>query len=137
MNRILQFCLAAASFSLAITVSIMTPPRIMAQSAPLIVKGTVTDPSGASVPDAQVFVKPSRGAELRVRTGRLGDYTVTIPQPGKYTVRVTAKGFALYQQDNVEIVPGMELNVQLSITAEAQVVDVTDEVKTVSTDPAS
>ena len=63
MNRILQFCLAAASFSLAITVSIMTPPRIMAQSAPLIVKGTVTDPSGASVPDAQVFVKPSRGAD--------------------------------------------------------------------------
>jgi len=109
---------------------------MMAQSTALTIKGTVLDPSGAAVPDAQVFFRGPRG-EVRTRTGKLGEYTITIPQPGKYTVRVNAKGFALFQQDAVDIPVSMELNATLSITADAQVVNVTDEVKTVSTDPAA
>ncbi len=126
MNRTFQLCLAVACFCLA----------MMAQTTALTVKGTVTDPSGAAVPDAQVFLRGPKG-EQRTRSGKLGEYTFVLPQPGKFQLRVNAKGFALYQQDSVDIPAGLELNVQLSITADAQVVNVTDEIKTVSTDPAA
>ncbi|MEO8028654.1 MAG: carboxypeptidase regulatory-like domain-containing protein [Bryobacteraceae bacterium] len=125
MNRTLQLCLATLCVCLG----------LMAQSAPLSVKGTVIDPSGAAVPDAQVFLRGPRG-EQRTRSGKLGEYTLTVPQPGKYTLRVLAKGFSLYQQA-VDISAASSLDVQLSITADAQVVDVTDEIKAVTTDPAS
>src|SRR5262249_47176800 len=99
------------------------------------IKGTVMDPSGAAVPEAQVFLRGPRG-EQRTKAGKLGEYTFTVP-PGKYTMRVLAKGFALYQQDEFEVSAAMTLDAQLSITADAQVVNVSDEVKMVSTDPAS
>ena len=65
----------------------------------------------------------------------MGQYTAGPVRPGKYTVRVIAKGFTLYQQQEVDISASVSLDVQLSITAEAQVVNVEAEANNVSTDP--
>ena len=67
--------------------------------------GTVTDPSGASVANAQVTVDNSeRGIHRAVTTNQDGEYGVpALPAPATYDVTVTAKGFKKYQAKGVEL----------------------------------
>src|SRR5947209_15020524 len=94
-------------------------------AAPLFAQlhGTVTDPSGASVPDALVQVRGPAG-ERRAKTDVNGVYEVTGIKPGTYTVRVIAKGFTVTQKPNVDISQPLAMDVQLIIAAEAQVLNV-------------
>jgi hypothetical protein len=96
----------------------------------------VTDPSGASVPGALVQLL-GPGGEQRTKTDNVGRYSIATVKPGKYTVRVIAKGFSVDQKTEVDIAAPVELNSQLVIQAESQVVNVDDEANSVSTDPAS
>jgi len=98
--------------------------------------GVVTDPSGASVPGALIQLLGPAG-EQRTKTDNLGRYSIASVKPGKYTVRVIAKGFSVDQKTEVDISGPAELNSQLVIQAESQVVNVDDEANSVSTDPAS
>jgi hypothetical protein len=104
---------------------------LSAQTASL--RGTVTDPSGSTAPNALVQVR-GPGGESRARTNQLGQYTFEVLKPGSYTVRVLAKGFTLNQKQ-LEINGATTLDVQLTIEAEAQVVNVEAEANTVTTDP--
>ena len=56
-------------------------------------------------------------------------------KPGSYRVRVIAKGFTVSQRENVRIEGSVSLDVQLTIEAEKQVVNVESEANNVSTDP--
>ncbi len=107
-----------------------------AQAPPVGLQGTVTDPSGANVPDALVQAR-GQGIERRVRTDMTGHYSIAPLPPGKYLVRVIAKGFTVSQQNDVEITGPVTLDVQLTIESEAQVVNVEDEADKVTTDPSS
>ena len=99
-------------------------------------RGVVTDPSGASVPDALVQLR-GPGGEQRVRTDATGQYSVPSLRAGKYLVRVIAKGFSVSQRQNLEINGPTTLDVQLNIQAETQVVNVEAEAAKVSADPES
>jgi len=98
--------------------------------------GLVTDPSGAFVPGAIVQLLGPSG-EQRTKTDNLGRYSFATLRPGKYTVRVIAKGFSVDQKTEVDIAGPAELNSQLVIQAESQVVNVEDEANSVSTDPTA
>jgi len=98
--------------------------------------GVVTDPSGALVPGALVQVRGS-GAEQRKYTDAQGVYAFPALKPGKYNVRVIAKGFTLLQQQDVEVDASTSLDLQLSIEAESQVVNVEEEANKVTVDPNS
>ncbi|MBV8819689.1 MAG: TonB-dependent receptor [Acidobacteriaceae bacterium] len=104
----------------------------IAQTASL--HGVVTDPSGAVTPNAIVQLTAPAG-DQRSRTDAAGQYSFPSLKPGSYTVRVIAKGFTLHQEENVAINGPVSLNVQLSIEAEAQVVNVESDANAVSTDP--
>ncbi|HYK59061.1 MAG TPA: hypothetical protein VEV85_06475 [Bryobacteraceae bacterium] len=58
---------------------------------------------------------------------------------GAYAVRVTAKGFAVFQRQNLDVTQPVVLDVQLTIESAAQVVNVGDEggKVAVNTDPSS
>src|SRR5713226_1261858 len=99
-------------------------------------RGVVTDPSGAFVPGAIVQSLGPAG-EQRTKTDNLGRYAFASLRPGKYTVRIIAKGFSVDQKTDVEIAGATELNSQLVIQAESQVVNVEDEANSVSTDPTA
>ena len=58
------------------------------------IAGTVTDASGAAIPNAQVTVTSlEKGQAKVVLSDRVGDYRVPLLSPGRYQVKATAKGF--------------------------------------------
>ena len=121
-------------FALA-ALSAISPQRAMAQGAGVI-KGTVTDPSAAVVPNAAVHV--TGGGQTRDdKTDGQGAYTVSLP-PGQYAVRITAPGFVTAAQ-NVAVTGGQTspLDIALQIAASAAQVDVTSgTVGAINVDPS-
>ena len=106
-----------------------------AQKVSAVLQGTVTDPSGASVPNAVVSVTGG-ATEQQARTNRTGRYTVSV-EPGSYLVRVSADGFAASENRDVTLQGPLTLDVRLAIESTEQVVNVEEETKHVSTDPSS
>ena len=94
-------------------------------------RGVITDPSGASVPGALVQVR-GPGGEQRAHTDAAGQYVLPSLRPGKYLVRVIAKGFTVAERQNLDIAGPTTLDTQLTIQAESQVVNVEDEAAKVS-----
>lgn len=108
----------------------------LGQTAGPGLRGTVTDPSGALVPNALVQLR-GPGGEQRKTTDANGQYAFPSLAPGKYQVRFIAKGFSVSQKQDVEISGATVLDGHLSIEAEAQVVNVEDEANRVSADPSA
>ncbi len=97
------------------------------------IQGTVTDPSGAGVPDATVTVtNKATNIMSRTTTRRSGVYAINGLTPGDYRVRVEKAGFKAGVLENVVIASeGMQAaNVQLQIGAQTQNVTVTAPVTT-------
>ena len=102
------------------------------------VRGTVTDPSAASVPGATVQIT-GNGTSRNAKTDGQGKFTITLP-PGSYNVRADAKGFTTFLQQNLTVSAGQvsPLDIALQIAAEAQEVQVSDQAAgQVSVDPSS
>src|ERR1700751_1383343 len=56
--------------------------------------GTVSDPSGAVVAGAKVHLRSLAQSETReTQTGSAGVYRFSLLQPGKYELKIEAKGF--------------------------------------------
>src|SRR5918996_3192577 len=66
--------------------------------------GTVSDPSGAGVPGAQVRVINTRtGVARETTTTESGNFSVLSLIPGVYTVEVTAPNFQKQTQENLRL----------------------------------
>jgi hypothetical protein len=77
------------------------PAALFAQDAASIT-GTVTDPTGAAVPNAQVTVSsPERGIKRTTTSNGEGDYLVSALPPGVYNLTITASGFKKYEAAGV------------------------------------
>ena len=69
--------------------------------------GTVTDATGATVPNAQVTLKNLATGETRTgTTSSSGDYSFNLLQPGHYSVSVTAGGFKVSNTPDLAIEAG-------------------------------
>ncbi len=67
-------------------------------------EGTITDPSGAVVPNATVAATNQASNVTTTRTtSSAGLYEITPLIPGVYTVTVTAQGFQTVKQQNIEV----------------------------------
>ena len=99
-------------------------------------RGTVTDPSGAAVPGAVVQIRGPRG-EQHVPTDRAGEYGFSALVPGRYQVRVIAKGFSIAVKKDLRIDRAAVFDTKLKIQPENQVVNVIDELNEVNTNPAA
>jgi outer membrane receptor protein involved in Fe transport len=91
------------------------------------IKGTVTDASGAAVVGATVTVKsPDKGIDRTTQTNSAGDYEVPALPPGKYSVKVQAKGFQIQQANGVEAVVSQNTvqNFSVKVASTSEVVTV-------------
>lgn len=121
-----------AYLGLALLFCLFCAPLLHAQVLYGILTGTVTDPTGAAVPDATVTVRNQNTGETRtVKTNGSGDYLVRDIQQGLWTVDVPAMGsFGEYKQENVTVT----VNTQARINVTLQPASVKSEV-TVTTAP--
>lgn len=101
--------------------------------------GVVTDPSGGVIAKAAVRLTNSSGASLDTTTNRDGFYEFKGLVPGAYTLKAVAKGFAIFTQEDIQILPGkiQQLNIGLVIQVEEEKVEVTDSSTKVDVDPSN
>ena len=99
-------------------------------------KGVVTDPSGAFVPNVLVVLIGPGSEQKRTHTDLHGQYVFNALSPGKYTLLVGAKGFNPFKGE-VDVNGAASLDAQLTIAAEAEVVNVEGKENKVTVDPAS
>ncbi len=76
----------------------------LAQTGTATISGTVTDPSGKVVPDADVSaVNMDTNAASSTKTNADGIYVVAALQPGRYRVRVSKQGFRQIELTDVNL----------------------------------
>jgi len=81
--------------SIALLLSMVIAPRLVAQVVGATLSGTITDPSGGGVAKADVTIKNSATGITRiVSTNGDGFYSAPNLQPGDYAVSTSAAGFA-------------------------------------------
>jgi len=101
-------------------------------------RGQVTDPSGAAISGASVIMTPATGSPIVVQSNGQGMYEFKSLPAGKYTLTVAARGFTLYENNNVVVADqGMRLNVSMVIEVETQKVQVSENTPTVDVNPTN
>lgn len=100
--------------------------------------GQVVDSLNAVIVGASVILVDAEGKEKTVITDRAGEFVFNGVKPGKYTVRVSAKNFSLYDNSEVTIEASQRADLTVIMTVEIakENVDVTRD-EGVSTDPDS
>jgi hypothetical protein len=93
------------------------------------IQGTVTDPSGAAIPRAQVIATNTDTGVATTRiTGAGGNYSIQPLPAGTYNVEVVSRGFQRLLQENVTVdnasVVGLPL--KLNVGAASDTVTITD-----------
>ncbi|HEU5236794.1 MAG TPA: carboxypeptidase-like regulatory domain-containing protein, partial [Pyrinomonadaceae bacterium] len=77
-----------------VALCLLVPTSAWAQSITATIVGTVTDPGGAAVPNAQVTARNvETGLSRTVTSSDEGTYRIEFLPVGKYTVDVTLSGF--------------------------------------------
>src|ERR1700730_1804160 len=77
--------------------------------------GTITDQSGAVIPDATVTVTDTqRGVTRALTTDAAGEYDAPSLTPGTYDVRVEAKGFKTTEHPGIYVGVGKEVRFDLT-----------------------
>ncbi len=112
---------------------------VWAQSDRGTLTGTVSDPSGAIVPRAEVVAKESStGIEYRANATNTGNFAVTSLPAGVYDLIVTASGFKGYLQKGITIQVAQiaSVNVVLQVGLVAESVTVMADAPLLRTDDA-
>src|SRR5712664_2717332 len=123
---------ALSVFCLAI--SLISAGRAHAQVSGATLNSTVTDASGATIPQAQlVITNVSTGVTRNVTTDSAGFYTAPNLLPGTYEVRVTATGFSTQVRTGITLTVGAQqaLPITMQVGQVSQTVEVTTEAPTV------
>src|SRR5882672_3360494 len=108
--------------------------RTYAQVVGATLSGTVTDASGAAVPNARVSIRNTATDITRdVTADAAGFYTAPNLLPGNYEVRFSAAGFSTQVDNSVNLTVGAQhvLNASLRVGQISQTVIVTSEAPTV------
>src|SRR5947207_2245906 len=125
-----------AVFTLAI--SLWTPPA-SGQAVFGSIFGTVTDPSGAAVPNAKVTVtSATKATSYTATTNADGNYSVTHLIPDTYNVRAEAAGFKAFEVKNTPVSADAAARVdgQFQVGGTTETVEVTSEAPQLKTDRA-
>jgi hypothetical protein len=101
-----------------------------AQVAGATLSGTVTDVSGAVIPEAQVSIKDvGTGVSRSVKTNVAGFYIAPNLLPGAYEITITAQGFSTEVRTGITLTVGaqQDLNLTLRVGATTETVKVSGE----------
>src|SRR5947208_9930729 len=95
-------------FRLLLAACMLCPAALFAQDTANIT-GTVTDPTGAAVANAQVTIaSPERGVTRSAAANNSGVYLFPALPVGSYDMTVTAEGFKKYQANGIKLDVGQK-----------------------------
>ncbi len=101
MNKMIRTALALALFACASLV-LLAPAR--AQSVYGSIFGTVTDKSGAAIPNATVSVtSETKNTVVTVTSNASGDFSVAHLIPDVYDLKAEAQGFKTFQAKSIQV----------------------------------
>jgi hypothetical protein len=101
---------------------------LRAQRTQGTISGTVSDPSGAVIPNAEVTITNQQtGAKRAVTTNESGYYTATALDPGTYTVMAKVAGFKTLAKAGIvlHVADEVVVPIALEVGTPTQIVEVT------------
>ncbi len=119
---------------------LLAAATLIAQEDRASIAGLVTDQSGSAVPGAAIVVTSiDRNTTARAVSTEAGRYQVGFLLPGRYVLIVEARGFKKHVRENILLVVGekLGLDVGLEVGALAESVTVTAETPLLETESAS
>ncbi len=134
-NRILTISTRSLPLAVLALLFALSSLPVAAQSGTATLSGTVEDENGAVIPGAAITVlNPSTALQRQATTNDQGSFTVTLLQPGTYSVTVRRDGFAPIEVKNVVLNVGDQkalrielkagdVNAEVQITGEAPLIN--------------
>src|SRR5260370_5801069 len=133
-RSILRGCL------LGVLAVIFTNAPMLAQNTTADVVGTVSDVSGAVIPNAKIELTNIDTHETRIVTsGSDGEYTFTLLKPSRYALTVTAQGFKTFRIESFSLSAGDRAreDSNLSVGATGETITVEGTTPALRTDSAA
>src|SRR5881409_3043885 len=114
------------------------PPAGVGQAVFGNITGTVTDPTGAAVPNAEIAITDlDRGITYTTRTTSEGNFTQTHLLAGRYQVKINAGGFSEFSATaDVQVDATTRVDAQMALGRAASTVIVTTETPLLKVDRA-
>jgi hypothetical protein len=121
----------ASAFVMLLVIIVFAMPPICAhaQVSGATLSGTVTDSTGAVIPNVQVSIKnQGTGAVRTVTVDSAGFYSAPNLLPGQYDVSASAAGFSTTVQNGITLTVGAQqlLNIKMKVGQVDEKVEVTD-----------
>ena len=140
MKKINLVLTGLLQLTLCLSLAILFAPRLTAQTTYGSISGTVSDPSGSAISEAQVTLTNNGTGEKRVqRTSADGLYSFVNLLPGSYRVEAEKPGFKRTSQPEVivQVQQTSSINLVLQVGDVTQTVEVTSETPLLQPDSAS
>jgi hypothetical protein len=107
----------ASACLLLLFILAITCLRGSAQSVSATLSGTITDSSGAAIPDASVVAEqPSTGTRRATRTNSDGIFNIPLLQPGTYSLDVSKTGFSSATRSGIELQVNQRADVDIALS---------------------
>jgi hypothetical protein len=120
--------------------ALFIPAALFAQEFRGTISGSVTDPTGASIPAAKVTVTEEHtGTRIPTVSDSAGQYTAPFLLPGDYDIAVEAAGFKEALRKGVHVGAGDHpvIDIKLAVGDVSQSVEVTADASMVNTESAT
>ena len=91
-----------------------------AQDQTGVIRGQVTDPSGAALVGATVLLTTPSGGSMDTTTNKEGRYEFRNLAPGNYEIKAVAAGFAMFDKNGVALGAGQALRLDIPLTLEVE-----------------
>lgn len=121
------------------TIFLMSTRTACGQAVYGSIIGTLTDPTGAAVPNAKVTVtSATKGTAVTTTTNDDGNYSVTHLIPDSYNVRAEGAGFKAFETKNIQVSAdaAARVDAQFQVGGASETVEVTSEAPELKTDRA-
>jgi hypothetical protein len=116
------FRFLAAAGSLLAVLALLTPGQARAQLATADVLGTVTDNTGAVIPNAKVtLLNTGTGIAATSQTNTVGEYIFSRQQIGAFKVTVEANGFKSFTVTDLTLTAGQRARIDAALVIGSQV----------------
>ena len=115
----------------------LSAPHLGAQSWNSTLEGTVTDQSGAAIPQANVRLTNAGTGQIRkTTTNDQGHFTFSLLPIGRYQLTIAADGFATQTVGNLTLQVGETIHkdVELKLSGKTEVIDLIEPPALVQTD---